>query len=71
MSDMQSRLKSMTDTKKWTARGATFKAKAIATKEVWFPTGPTQAGKKSASKTKKTAKRATKKATAKTARRAS
>jgi len=71
MSDMQSRLRSMTDTRKWIARRATSKAKAIATKEVWFPTGPGQAGKKPVSKTKKTAKRATNKATAKTARRAS
>ena len=67
MSDMQSRLKSMTDKKQWAARGATFKAKALATKAVWFPAEPVKAGKKPVSK----AKRTTKKTATRTARRTS
>lgn len=57
MSDMQSRLKNMTDKRQWAARGATFKAKALATKAVWFPAEPIKAGKKPVSKTKRTAKK--------------
>ena len=55
--------KSVRDKEKWAARGATFMAKAKATKMVWFPPHPVETGKKAAS----TTKRATNKATKKTA----
>jgi hypothetical protein len=49
----------MTDKSKWSARGATFKARALATKAVWFPPEPTpKSGKDSAAKAKKTTKSA-------------
>jgi K+-sensing histidine kinase KdpD len=68
MIEIKRRLKSATDREKWAARGATFVAKARATKVVWFPPHPTEAGTKAASTAKKATKRATKKATKKPAR---
>jgi hypothetical protein len=56
MIDIKSRVQSVTDREKWAARGASFVAKAKATKAVWFPPEPVETGKK-------TTKRATKKAT--------
>ena len=63
MIDIKSRLKSVTDREKWAARGASFVAKAKATKVVWFPPEPVETGKKAASTAKKATKRATKKTT--------
>ena len=58
------RWKSVTDKEKWAARGASFVAKAKATKVVWFPPKPVETAKKAAS----TAKKATTTATEKTTR---
>ena len=63
MIDISSRLKGVTDRGQWAARGASFVAKAKATKAVWFPPKPVDTGTKAAS----TAKKATKGATKKTA----
>ena len=63
MIEVKSRLKSSADREKWAARGASFVAKAKATKMVWFPPKSVETGKKTAS----TAKKATKRATRKTA----
>ena len=63
MIEIKSRLKSVTDREKWAARGASFVAKAKATKVVWFPPEPVETGKKAASTAKKATKRATKKTT--------
>jgi hypothetical protein len=63
MIDIKSGWKDVRDKEKWSARGATFVAKAKATKVVWFPPKPVETGKKAAS----TAKKATKRATRKTA----
>jgi hypothetical protein len=60
MIEIKSPWKSVTDREKWAARGASFVAKAKATKLVWFPPKPVETGKKAAS----TAKKATKKTTA-------
>jgi len=56
MIDIKSRWQRVTDREKWAARGASFVAKARATKVVWFPPEPVETGKKAT-------KRATKKAT--------
>ena len=66
MIEIKSRWKSVTDREKWAARGASFVAKAKATKVVWFPPEPVETGKKAASTAKKTTKKATKRATKKT-----
>lgn len=63
MIEIQSRWKSVTDREKWAARGASFVAKAKATKVVWFPPKPVETGKKAASTAKKATKRVTKKTT--------
>jgi hypothetical protein len=57
------RWKSVTDREKWAARGASFVAKAKATKVVWFPPKPVETGKGAASTAKKATTRATKKTT--------
>ena len=57
------RWKSVTDRGKWAARGASFVAKAKATKVVWFPPKPVETGKKAASTAKKATTRATEKTT--------
>ena len=62
MIEIRSRLKGVTDREKWAARGASFVAKAKATKVVWFPPKPVDTGTKAASTVKKTtvaAKKAT------------
>ena len=51
MIEIRSGLKSVTDREKWAARGASFVAKAKATKAVWFPPEPVETGKKPAKKT--------------------
>lgn len=63
MIEIKSSWKSVTDREKWAARGASFVAKAKATKVVWFPPKPVETGKKAASTAKKATKRATKKTT--------
>ncbi len=63
--EVQSRLKSAADKEKWAARGASFVAKAKATKVVWFPPKPVETGKKSVSKAKKATKKTTGAATKK------
>ena len=57
MTDIKSRVKGVADRKKWAARGASFVAKAKATKVVWFPPKAAGAARKGASTTKKTAKK--------------
>jgi hypothetical protein len=66
MIEIKSRLKSVTDRERWAARGASFVAKAKATKVVWFPPNPAETGKKAASTAKRATKKATKKVTKKT-----
>jgi len=63
MLDISSRWKGATDKEKWAARGASFVAKLKATKVVWFPPEPVDAGKKTVATAKKTTKKATKKTT--------
>ena len=63
MIEIQSRWKSVTDREKWAARGASFVAKAKATKVVWFPPNPVETGEKAASTAKKATKGVTKKTT--------
>ena len=63
MIDVKSRWKSLTSTEKRAAGGASFMAKAKATKAVWFPPKPVEAGKTAASAAKKATKGATKKTT--------
>jgi hypothetical protein len=63
MNEIKSRWKGVTDREKWAARGASFAAKAKATKAVWFPPKPVETGKKAASAAKKATKTTTKKAT--------
>ena len=65
MIEIKSRWKSATDREKWAARGASFVAKAKATKVVWFPPKPVETGKKAASAAKKATKRTTKRTTKK------
>ena len=70
MIEIRSRWESVTDRERWAARGASFVAKAKATKVVWFPPKPVEAGEKAASTAKKAAKKATKKATKRTTKKA-
>jgi hypothetical protein len=67
MIELADRWKSVTDKEQWAARGASFMAKAKATKTVWFPPDPADSGKKGASKAKKATTGAAKKATGRTA----
>jgi len=64
MIEIKSGWKSVADREKWAARGASFVAKAKATKVVWFPPEPVETGKKAASKAKKATTRASKKSAA-------
>jgi hypothetical protein len=57
MIEIKSRLKTVMDREKWAARGASFVAKAKATKAVWFPPHPAKTGKTAASTAKKTSKK--------------
>jgi hypothetical protein len=45
MFDMKSRLQTVANKEKWASRGASVMAKVKATKLVWFPPKPAQAGK--------------------------
>ena len=49
MVEIKSTWKTLTNKKKWAVRGASFVAKAKATKLVWFPPKPAQAGTETAS----------------------
>ena len=64
MIDIKSGWKSVTDRERWAARGASFVAKAKATKVVWFPPKPADSGKKAASTAKKAVKKTAGKTTA-------
>jgi hypothetical protein len=64
MIDLKERWTSVTDRGKWTARGASFVAKAKATKVVWFPPKPAETGKQTGKKAAATAKKTTKKTSA-------
>jgi len=70
MIEFTSLWKGATDRGKWAARGASFVAKAKATKAVWFPPSPEDSGTKAASTAKKATKKATKKTTGKTTKKA-
>ena len=59
MIDIRRELKGVADREKWAARGASFVAKARATKVVWFPPEPVEGGKKAASAATKATTRAT------------
>ncbi|HSE47395.1 MAG TPA: hypothetical protein VLA89_19020 [Gemmatimonadales bacterium] len=63
MIEIKTRWKSVTDREKWAARGASFVAKAKATKVVWFPPNPVETGERAALTAKKATKGATKKTT--------
>jgi hypothetical protein len=65
--EMKSRWASAADKEKWAARGASFVAKAKATKLVWFPPKPVETGRKAASTATRATKGATKGATRKSA----
>jgi hypothetical protein len=54
--EIKSLLKSVTDRPKWAARGVSFVAKAKATKMVWFPPKPVEAGTGAASAAEKGSK---------------
>ena len=60
MTEIKGRLQGMADKEKWAARGASFMAKAKATKVVWFPPEPVDTGKKAAKRATRTTKRAAK-----------
>ena len=63
MIEVKDRLTSVTDKLRLTERRAALVTKMRATKEVWFPSKPTRAAKKTTSAAKKTTKRAAKKTT--------
>jgi hypothetical protein len=57
MTEFKGRWKGVTDKEKWAARGASFLAKAKATKVVWFPPEPVESSKKAASRAKEASKK--------------
>jgi hypothetical protein len=59
MIEIGSQWKSVTDKEKWATRGASFLAKAKATKVVWFPPKPEDTANKAAATAKRGAKKAT------------
>ena len=63
MIDIKSPLKGVRDRERLAALGASFVAKVKATKVVWFPPAPLEAGEKVASTTTKATKKASAKAT--------
>ena len=63
MFEIKSRWKSVMDKQMWAARGASFVAKAKATRLVWFPPKPLETGKETASTARKSTERSTKKTT--------
>jgi hypothetical protein len=63
MFEITTRWKRVMDKQKWAARGASFVAKAKATKLVWFPPEPAETGKETASTAKRATERSTKKTT--------
>lgn len=63
MVEIKSQWKTVADRNTWATWGASFVAKAKATKMVWFPPKPAQAGKKTASTVKQATKNTTEKTT--------
>jgi hypothetical protein len=67
MMDVKGRLKDVRNDvrnrEKWAARGASFMAKAKATKVVWFPPKPVETAEKTASTATQATKRPARKAT--------
>ncbi len=63
MVEIKSQLKRVTDRQRWAARGASFVAKAKATRVVWFPPKAAESGAAAASTAKKATKKTTKKTT--------
>lgn len=59
MTEIKSRWNRVKDREKWAARGASFVAKAKATKVVWFPPKPEATGRKTASTADKAIKKTT------------
>lgn len=62
MIEIKSRLKGVTDKETWASHGASFMAKAKATKVVWFPPTSVETGKEAASTAKEGTRTTTKKA---------
>jgi hypothetical protein len=74
MIEIKNPVRGVADREKWAARGASFVAKAKATKAVWFPPTPVETGKKAGATAKKAtsnttgaAKKTTKNASGKSA----
>ena len=67
MIEIKTGLKSVASKEKWAARGASFVAKAKATKVVWFPPKPVDTGTRAAATVTKATSQATKKAGKRTA----
>ena len=67
MIEIKTGLKSVASKEKWAARGASFVAKAKATKVVWFPPKPVDTGTRTAATAAKATRKASKKATKQTA----
>jgi hypothetical protein len=67
MIEIRSGVKSVANREKWAARGASFVAKAKATKVVWFPPKPVDTGTRAAATVTKATSQATKKAGKRTA----
>ena len=63
MIEIKGRVKGVTDRQKWVAGAASFVAKLKATKVVWFPPEPVEAGAQTAASAKDVTKRASKKVT--------
>ena len=59
MLEIKSQFKGVTDRQKWRARGASFVAKAKATKAVWFPPKPVETVTKAAAPAKEATKKTT------------
>lgn len=59
MANIKTQWKTVTNKGKWTARVASFVAKAKATKLVWFPPKPAQTAKKTTSTTNQATKNTT------------
>jgi hypothetical protein len=58
MMDLAGPLKGVTDRDAWSTRGASFKAKLVATKEIWLPPTPSDAPRKAGSAARGSTKKA-------------
>jgi hypothetical protein len=63
MIDIKTRWNNVVDPQTWAARRASFVGKVRATKTVWFPPEPAQAGTKTATTTKRAARKTARSAT--------